>query len=159
METNVETNVKVVGFANQSLNGVTLRDEGFDMEYDGKNLNVSGFSGDKLYYAKLNNKQLVDLLNVPSSDIPLERRIMHYKNPHIKSSIKKIKMMPRLVKRKTKKTPPLIISKRRSSAKYVTPKMRSEYRKKYRHSSKSLKKSRVSSHSSLNRSSSKKTIY
>ena len=74
----METNVKMVGFANQSINGTTISNEGFDMEYDGKKLNISGFSGDKLYYAKLNNKQLVDLLNMPSSETPLERRVLFY---------------------------------------------------------------------------------
>ena len=41
----METNVKVVGFANQSINGINVDNRGFDLEYDGRMLNLSGFSG------------------------------------------------------------------------------------------------------------------
>lgn len=97
----METNVKVVGFANQSINGVTVANQGFDMEYDGEKMNISGFSGDKLYYAKLNNQQLASLLNMPSSDIPLEKRILLYKKS--KKTTKKTKSKTRKTKSKKSK--------------------------------------------------------
>jgi hypothetical protein len=97
----MDTNVKMVGFANQSINGVTVANEGFDMEYDGKKMNISGFSGDRLYYAKLNNKQLLDLLNMPVSEVPLERRIKYFNN---KRTIKfKRKQIKQKISRKTNK--------------------------------------------------------
>ena len=152
----METNVKMVGFANRSINGVTIANEGFDMEYDGKKMDISGFSGDKLYYAKLNNKQLVNLLNLPSSDVPLERRISLYGKPR-KGSLKIVKLSsPRKIK-KTKKKSDLRVSKRKSSSLYVTPKLRSEYRKSSssRHSSKyPSKRNKASKRSSI-----RKTIY
>jgi hypothetical protein len=147
----METNVKMVGFANQSINGVTLANEGFDMEYDGTKLNISGFSGDKLYYAKLNNKQLVDLLNIPSSDIPLERRIMLYKNPKMKS-IKQIKLTPRKSIKRRKSSAIRVSKRKSSSSKYVSPAMRSEYKKS--RSKRSSKHSSKSKRRSIN-----KTIY
>lgn len=144
----METNVKMVGFANRSINGVTITNEGFDMEYDGKKLDISGFSGDKLYYAKLNNQQLADLLNMPSSDVPLERRISLYGN-HKKGSVKRIKISTRKPKSvKSKKSSQLRVSKRKSNSVYVSPKLRSEYRRSSRHSSR---------HSSKKSKSSKKT--
>lgn len=149
----MDTNVKMVGFANQSINGVTVANEGFDMEYDGKKLNISGFSGDRLYYAKLNNKQILDLLNMPSSEVPLERRIMHYETPphksksKTKSKTKRIKLVSRKTIRKARKSP-IIISKSPSSPifdKYVSPKLRSEYKKSPMRSRRSSRHSRVSS--------------
>ena len=100
----METNVKVVGFANQSVNGVTVANQGFDMEYDGQKMNISGFSGDKLYYAKLNNQQLANLLNMPSSDIPLEKRILLYKKAkkHTKKANKKTNTKSKKTKTKSK---------------------------------------------------------
>jgi len=73
----METNIKVVGFADQSINGINVNHQGFDLDYDGNMLNVSGFSGDKLYYARLNNNQLMNLLQMRSSEVPLEQRIMY----------------------------------------------------------------------------------
>lgn len=153
----MDTNVKMVGFANQSINGVTVANEGFDMEYDGKKMNISGFSGDRLYYAKLNNKQLLDLLNMPASEVPLERRIMHYKTPPLKSKsktkskrkskTKRIKLISRKTIRNSRKSP-IIISKSPSSPifdKYVSPKLRSEYMKSPINSRRSSRHSRVSS--------------
>lgn len=139
----METNVKIVGFANRSINGITLTNEGFDMEYDGKKMDISGFSGDKLYYAKLNNKQLVELLNTPSSNVPLDARISLY-GQHKKGYIKRIKNSPYKRKSIKSKKSNLRVSKRKYSPVYVTPKMRSEYRS-YRHSSRhSLNKSNLS---------------
>jgi len=127
METNVETNVKVVGFANQSLNGVTLRDEGFDMEYDGKNLNMSGFSGDKLYYAKLNNQQILDMLQKQTSQIPLEQRIMMYREkiPKKTSKRKTVKFIKNSPHHKSIRT---YNSRHNRVSTYKSPKMRSEIR-------------------------------
>jgi len=116
----MDTNIKVVGFANQSINGINVNNEGFDLEYDGKLLNLSGFSGDKLYSAKLNNQQIVDLLQRQSSQIPLEKRIMMYRE----KIPKKIK-----TQRKTKSHKSSKSHKSKSKPKissYKSPKMRSE---------------------------------
>lgn len=123
----METNVKVVGFANQSLNGVDIDNKGFDLEYDGKILNLSGFSNDKLYYAKLNNEQISDLLRIPSSSLPLEQRIMYYDTPNRKKQLKS--------KSKSSKSKSVKQTKRKSKRKsksisiYKTPRLRSDYKR------------------------------
>jgi hypothetical protein len=154
----METNIKVVVFANQSINGMNVNNQGFDLDYDGSMLNVSGFSGDKLYYGRLNNNQLMNLLQMRPSHLPLDQRIMHYKNKpnsniNHEKNIKQIRFSPRTYKHKThiykrSRTPtPYIVSS------YKSPRLRSEY------------KPRTSSHKrkSLKRQSSKhsnhKTIY
>jgi len=168
----METNIKVVGFADQSINGVTIKNQGFDLDYDGKIMNMSGFSGDKLYYAKLNNQQLMSLLQLPSSDIPLEQRIMNYKQAPQKRKI--IIYKPHSTKHKTPKrikTLKIVKIKSPSSHKsksyksryrtptpYFTPKMRSEYKKSIKtHSART--KTKPKSRSSSTRSSKSKTIY
>lgn len=132
----MDTNIKIVGFANQSVNGINVNNEGFDIDYDGNMLNLSGFSGDKMYYAKLNNNQLMDLLQLQPSQMPLEQRILQYKQikPKTKSS-----KQTKSTKRKTKQSKPSKSSKRKTTKKnnshkksiskvssYKSPKMRSE---------------------------------
>lgn len=145
----MDTNIKIVGFANQSVNGININNEGFDIDYDGKMLNLSGFSGDKLYYAKLNNQQIMDLLQTRPSLIPLEQRILQYKqikpSKSSKSSKSKSKSKTNSSKRKTTKKH---TSHKKSISKvssYKSPKMRSEI------------KPRTSTHHSKSRKS--KTIY
>lgn len=141
----METNVKVVGFANKSINGIDIDNSGFDLEYDGRNLNLSGYSNDKLYYAKLNNEQIIDLLKIPSSRLSLDQRIMGYNtmnqvkipldsrrhgysyskyNKSMKKNIKRIKLTP------YKPINSMKIKKKSSTKKvtsYKTPRLRSEY--------------------------------
>ena len=133
----METNVKVVGFANRSINGVDIDNKGFDLEYDGRMLNLTGFSGDKLYYAKLNNQQIMDLLQIPSSRMPLQQRIMYYTQPKIRkgtpyprNSIKRLKISPYKSKVKTYRR------SHKSTSSYKSPKLRSEYKKTTKKSSK-----------------------
>jgi hypothetical protein len=135
----METNIKVIGFADQSINGVTIKNQGFDLDYDGKIMNMSGFSGDKLYYAKLNNQQIMSLLQLPSSDVPLEQRIMNYKRAPVKrmKTLKIVKIKtPSSYKSKSYKSKSYK-SRNRTPTPYFTPKMRSEYKKSIKHSSKS----------------------
>jgi len=145
----MDTNIKIVGFANQSVNGININNEGFDIDYDGNLLNLSGFSGDKMYYAKLNNQQIMDLLQTRPSQIPLEQRILQYKQigplKQSKSKSSKSKSKSKSSKRKTTKK---YSSHKKSISKvsnYKSPKMRSEI------------KPRTSSHHSKSRKS--KTIY
>ena len=129
----METNVKVVGFANRSINGVDIDNRGFDLEYDGRMLNLTGFSGDKLYYAKLNNQQIMNLLQMPASKMPLEQRIMYYNQPKIRkgtpyprNSIKLIKI-PRISSHKSRTY--RRSHKPASISSYKSPKLRSEYKR------------------------------
>lgn len=142
----MDTNIKIVGFANQSVNGININNEGFDIDYDGNMLNLSGFSGDKMYYAKLNNQQIMDLLQTRPSQIPLEQRILQYKQykqigPLKKSkssksktkSSKSSKSSKRKTKSKTKSSKRKTTKKHNSHKKsiskvssYKSPKMRSE---------------------------------
>jgi len=161
----METNIKVVGFADQSINGINVNHQGFDLDYDGNMLNVSGFSGDKLYYARLNNNQLMNLLQMRSSELPLEQRILYYKNSNLHKNhgktIKQVHFSPRMYKHKTHlyktskriRTPtPYPVSS------YKSPRMRSEYKPRTpttsRKSSHKRKSSKHSKRHSIN-----KTVY
>lgn len=74
----METNIKVIGFSNKRLNGKSLDNKGFDLDYDGNYLDVNAFDNNRQYYTRLDNEDIMDLLNVPSSQIPLEKRIMQF---------------------------------------------------------------------------------
>lgn len=74
----METNIKVIGFSNKRINGKTLDNKGFDLDYDGNYLDVNAFDNNHQYYTRLDNQDIMHLLNVPSSQIPLEQRIMQF---------------------------------------------------------------------------------
>jgi hypothetical protein len=165
----METNLKVVGFANQSINGVNVNNQGFDLEYDGNILSASGFSGDKYYYTKLNNEQLLDLLQAPSSHTPLEHRILNYNQNH-NHNHNHHKQMNYLVKKTKSKTHKKSnthkqhdsrnksITKSFRISSYKSPNLRSEYGPKT--SIKKHSKTSVRHKSSKSSKSSKsKTIY
>lgn len=72
----METNIKVIGFSNKRINGKSLDNKGFDLDYDGNYLDVNAFDNDRQYYTRLDNEDIMHLLNTPSSRMPLEQRIM-----------------------------------------------------------------------------------
>lgn len=75
----METNVKIVGFANQSFNGKSVSSKGFDINYDGNIADVNAFSDGKVYYMRLANEDIQNLLNIPSSSQSLEENLIsHY---------------------------------------------------------------------------------
>ena len=74
----METNIKVIGFSNKRINGKTLDSKGVDLDYDGKYLDVNAFDNNRQYYTRLDNHDIMHLLNIPSSQIPLEQRIMQF---------------------------------------------------------------------------------
>ena len=71
----METNVKIVGFANESFNGKTVSSKGFDVNYDGNIADINAFSDGKVYYTRLDNQDIQNLLNIPTSSSPLEERL------------------------------------------------------------------------------------
>lgn len=81
----METNVKLLGFSNKSFNGIPIDKSGFDLEYDGHYLDVNAFNNNSVYYKRLNNNDLMKLLNRPTSSSPLEERIANanYYSPPI----------------------------------------------------------------------------
>jgi hypothetical protein len=85
----METNIKLLGFSNQSFNGVPIDKRGFDLEYDGRYLDVNTFNNNNVYYTRLNNNDLIKLLNKPSSSMPLEERIANasYYSPQIDTAL------------------------------------------------------------------------
>lgn len=74
----METNVKVIGFSNKRINGKTLDSKGFDLDYDGNYLDINAFDNNRQYYTRLDNQDIMHLLNIPSSHMPLEQRIMQF---------------------------------------------------------------------------------
>jgi hypothetical protein len=77
----METNMKLIGFSNRKFNGRTIDSKGIDLDYDGNYLDVNAFNNNKLYHTTLGNDDIIDLLNTPSSKIPLEQRIMQLQYP------------------------------------------------------------------------------
>jgi hypothetical protein len=70
-----ETNVKIIGFSNKTLNGKNISSKGFDLEYDGNDAYINSFSDGKLYYKHLNKKQLINLFNSQTINTSLDKRI------------------------------------------------------------------------------------
>ena len=79
----METNVKIVGFANESFNGKTLSSKGFDVNYDGNIADINAFSNGNVYYTRLDNEDIQNLLSIPSSSQCLEERLGLSTNQHI----------------------------------------------------------------------------
>ena len=77
METKNETNIKFVGFANQSINGKNVQSSGIHINSDGKDVDVNAFNNGKMYYMHLNNDDISNLLSKPSSIEPLATRLMN----------------------------------------------------------------------------------
>jgi len=77
METKNETNIKFVGFANQSINGKNVQSSGIHINSDGKDVDVNAFNNGKMYYMHLNNDDISNLLSKPSSTEPLATRLMN----------------------------------------------------------------------------------
>jgi hypothetical protein len=73
----METNIKVVGFANQSFNGKNITNKGIHINYDGKQADINAFDNGKMYYMNLDNDDIKDILNKQSSQLPLETRLIN----------------------------------------------------------------------------------
>lgn len=71
----METNVKIVGFANDSFNGKSISSKGFDINYDGNIADVNAFSNGKVYYMRLGNEDIQNLLSIPPSSRSLEENL------------------------------------------------------------------------------------
>jgi hypothetical protein len=136
----METNLKIVGFANQSINGYPITNKGIHVNYDGHDVDINGYDDGKLYYMHLDNDDIKNLLNMPTSKITLEERLLtdfapsRYRTPTpypIAVPIKSRKTKKRKPKNKSK-TPRnnfLIINKpkiyvKKSKTKKNTPKSR-----------------------------------
>jgi hypothetical protein len=85
----METNLKIIGMSRKSENGHTIDNKSFDLSYDGNYADINTFVNDKNSYVRLNNNELIDLLNKPVSKETLENRLMSDFNisPKILSSL------------------------------------------------------------------------
>jgi len=72
----METNLKIVGFANQSINGENISNQGIHVNYDGKQADINAFNNGKMYYMHLDKNDINKLLSKTSSHIPLEKRLI-----------------------------------------------------------------------------------
>lgn len=115
----METNVKVIGFSNKRINGKTLDSKGFDLDYDGNYLDVNAFNNERQYYTRLDNEDIMHLLNIPSSQMPLEQRIMQF---NLGSNYDKSKLMqqPMFMESNQIQKPNQVIMYYKSKPKYKT---------------------------------------
>ena len=73
----METNLKVMGISRKSENGQVIDNRGFDLEYDGNYADINSFVNNKNKHLRLNNKELLELLNRQVSSQPLESRLIN----------------------------------------------------------------------------------
>ena len=60
----LKQSISSYGLSHTYVNGDKVSDISYDAEYDGKHANISAKSGNERVYMKLNNKDLMRLLNV-----------------------------------------------------------------------------------------------
>ena len=72
----METNLKIVGFANQSINGIPVTNKGLHINYDGNDADINAYDDGKLYYMHLDNEDIKNLLNMPVSEDSLQSRLI-----------------------------------------------------------------------------------
>ena len=61
--------------ANLPQNFNKINSEGLLINYDGKNMDVSGYKNDNSFYAKLTNKDIMDLLAISANPMSLDKRL------------------------------------------------------------------------------------
>ena len=129
----METNLKIVGFANQSINGIPITNKGVHINYDGNDADINAYDDGKLYYMHLDNEDIKHLLNVPVSEHSLESRLLtdfpHHNMhrtpmPYPRIEYIPVRKLPRKSRRKSRRT-----SSRRASIR-KTPRQKSSSRRK-----------------------------
>lgn len=75
---------------NKDRNKLGASEIDWDVEYDGKEANISvnlqELDGDKRHYdIQLDNHDLVQILSMPSVNMPIDKRLLHDFNPRIKN--------------------------------------------------------------------------
>jgi hypothetical protein len=71
----METYFHNSGQSMTSVNGHPIDKHGWNMDWDGKNTNLMVQDNNDLYYTKLNNKDIVNILKIPSHKLTLDKRL------------------------------------------------------------------------------------
>ena len=58
------------------INNKVIKDASFKSHYDGNDLEIKGYSDGELFYMKLDNEDIKDILALPSNNISLEERLI-----------------------------------------------------------------------------------
>lgn len=120
----METNLKIVGFANQSINGIPVANKGVHINYDGNDADINAYDDGKLYYMHLDNEDIKNLLSMPVTQDSLESRLLAdfparsmYRTPTPYPRIEyiPIRRLPRKSRRKVRRSSSRKSSSRRSS--------------------------------------------
>lgn len=74
METN--TNLRIFGYENESVNGTNIKDQGFDLNYNGDHADLNVFADGTTKYQRLSKEDILNIMGVPSSPITLEERLI-----------------------------------------------------------------------------------
>jgi hypothetical protein len=78
---------------NKQHNKLNASEIDWDAEYDGKQANISinlqELDGDKQHYdIQLDNRDLAQILSIPSINVPIDKRLLHDFKPHRKNKHK-----------------------------------------------------------------------
>ena len=71
----MSTRVRAVAATEVTRNNKVIDVKGMTAEYDGENLNMSGFDNNELFYVRLDNEDVRQLLATPASRMSLEHRL------------------------------------------------------------------------------------
>lgn len=100
MSIDIKTSTSVKSIINDKV----IKDASFKSHYDGKDLEIKGYSDGELFYMKLDNEEIKDILALPSNDISLEERLIKDFGKNKKSNQTRKKTNKKNSKKNTKKT-------------------------------------------------------
>lgn len=70
------SNLRLFGYENESVNGTNIKDQGFDLNYNGDYADLNVFSNGTTNYQRLSKSDVLNILGIPSSPRTLEERLV-----------------------------------------------------------------------------------
>jgi hypothetical protein len=146
----MDTNLRVFGYENESVNGTNIKDQGFDLNYNGDYADLNVYANGNVKYQRLTKQDILDMMNIPSSTKTLEEKLLEYQSQLDSTPQYQIVPMHRYSRRKYKHHP---MKKHTNHSRRVSKNSNSS---KLRKTNKSSRLSRTKTRS--NKTISKKTI-
>ena len=69
------SNLRIFGYENESVNGSNIKDQGFDLNYNGEYADLNVFNKGTTNYQLLSKGDILNIMGMPSSPITLEERL------------------------------------------------------------------------------------
>lgn len=76
----MDTNLRVFGYENESVNGTNIKDQGFDLNYNGDYADLNVYTNGNVKYQRLTKQDILDMMNIPSSPKTLEEKLIEYQS-------------------------------------------------------------------------------